>query len=142
MGRPVPHTVQQSGRSITIWGDTDELDELFENIEPDADGIGTLSTVSVRSTTVRRYPGGPTFTRRAHTRTVDSEKGLAGGATPGQRFWIERDEGLPGFTEKKTSQFTFVGPVFALKRWVRANGTPGHKLRTPGGRAIEITAPD
>ena len=72
---------------------------------------------------------------------VDTAQGIAGGATPGQRFWIEREEGLPGFTSKKVSQFTFVGPVFALKRWVRANGTPGHVLRTPGGRAVPIEPP-
>jgi hypothetical protein len=98
--------------------------------------------VSVKSATVRRYPGGPTFTRRAHSRTIDKQPNLAGGATPGQRFWIESLVGLPPLQRKQTRQFTFIGPVFALKEFFKAEGLPGSTLRTPGGRAIPLEGPE
>lgn len=144
MGRILPHSFTARGAGVTIWGDTDKVNELFPDLEPDGPEQGGLISVQVRATQVRRYPGATPFTRRAHIRTLDADKGIGNKATPGRKFWIE----APGLTDLQVEngradvkQFTFEGPFYALKDYVFNELPEGWTLRSPGGRAFIIKEP-
>lgn len=142
MARLRSHTATASGQTFKVWGKTEDVQDVFPDLQPDNEQTSQMATTNVKSVSVRRYPGGPTFTRAGHARTFDKNLGISGGATPGRRFWVERQEGIGPLARKVVRQFTFTGPVYALKAYARAELLPGSVLRTPGGRAIPINAPD
>lgn len=140
MARIRSHTATAQGKTIRIYGETEIVQDYFPDLQPDSEGASDIDTVSVKAVQVKRYPGGPTFNRKGHTRTIDKNRGIAGGPTPGRRFWVERQEGIGPLAREVRRQFTFTGPVYALKAYARAELLPGSTLRTPGGRAIPINS--
>lgn len=135
----IPHTVTAAGRTFQIYGETGELDEFFDGIESDAEAPATTATASVSAHSYRRYPGGPLISRASHPRTRLVFNGKAGSnATPGRRFFIERNVGIPPFVTKEVRSFTTTGPFFALKAYAIANAAGDFTIRSSGGRSHEI----
>lgn len=132
-----PHRVTGGGKAIVIWGETEKLEIFLSGIDSAPITVGVPRTVRVEQHTVRRYPGDPGYTRKAHNRTFDPDIGLQGGITPGRPFWIEDfvltdDLAAIGID---SYQFSLQGPFYALKAYCRANATQDFRLRTAGGRA-------
>lgn len=144
MARILPHTKQSAGRTLVLWGETEELNRFFDDLTPDAEDGGELRTVTVQSLTYRRYSGGPLINRRSHLRTFDTNRGIGNLARPGRRFWIEPpDAELLGITiQNNPNQFSFQGPWFALKALAFEDLPEEWVIRSTGGRAFVVPSED
>lgn len=132
-----PHRIEAVGKEISIWGETDKLEEFLEGITAALVGPGVSRVLNVDAHTVSRWPGDTGYTRKAHQRVYTGDLGFSGGITPGRNFWIEEEvitvPGLP--TEWKSYQFTHTGPFYVLKAFCVANAKQDFRLRSSGGRA-------
>lgn len=133
------HTLEVGDRTVRLWGETAKLQRFFPDIEADETLDPDTTNVDVKTTTVRKYPGGPTYTRKSHKRKIDKTQGLNRSALPGRRFWVEVFEGIGPLREKKVFQFNFQGPWQALKVYLKGELTPGQVARSPSGRSVEGT---
>lgn len=143
MAQRVRHTVTPSGgEEIVIIGDTDKLNEWFNNpaLTPDIDAGPTNVQRQVGGYNRKRYPGDLTGVSVApHTRTVLVIERATLAVLPGQEAYLERPVIINGKKRKRVTQFTFVGDVIDLHAF--CNGNCSYEkaiLRTPKGKPMKI----
>jgi hypothetical protein len=137
-----PHTETIDGRTFTVWGDSDKLNDYISGLTVDTAAAESFSTTSVASHTRKRYPGDPGYNVGGHNRTVSNDRGIDGSpATPGSRFWFERRIGLGDLAVKTQHQGTYQGSWRAFKAYCKANVTLPFTLRRESGRSFPITPP-
>jgi hypothetical protein len=135
-----PHAVVGGGIEFVIWGDTDKLSEFFTDIEEAQDSATVDRVIQMPQMTVKRYPGDPGFTRRAHQRRYSPNTGLKRVTTPGKIFHCEQkvlDVGSMKI-EWDATQFTHTGPIMALRAYARSNAAEDFRLRWASGRFEDI----
>lgn len=142
-GKIRPHAVIGGGIDFVIWGDTDKLDRFFTGITEAPGGNTVDRMIDVPQQVVRRYPGDPGFTRRAHKRRYTPDTGIKRGTTPGAPFYIEEETLDAGTLEMVwvATQFTHTGPKMALRAYCKANAKTDFRLRVSSGRLTDIVKP-
>jgi hypothetical protein len=138
--RPVEHTITTAAGTQSIWGDPEKLALFFPSAAPKALVDLPPKTSTVRSTTVRRYPGDPNpFTRKSYSRTVRPAGARTNGTTPGRRMWCElRAPKVGGGTAITSYQFTFTGPFTALRLKAESDAPSDFTIRNASGVAYDI----
>jgi hypothetical protein len=137
-----PHSETLDGRTFTLWGDTEKLDDYVSGLSVDTAAAETFSSASVNGHTRKRYPSDPGYSVGTYNRTVSSDRGIDGSpATPGRRVWFERTIGLGPLQTTTIHQGTYTGSWRALKKYCQTNVTLPFTLRRESGRSFEITPP-
>ena len=142
-GKIRPHAVIGGGIEFTIWGDTEKLEDFFSGITAAPGGATVDKMIDVPQQVVRRYPGDPGFTRKAHKRRYTPDTGIKRGTTPGAPFYCELQTLDAGTGEivYVATQFTHTGPKFALRAYAKSNAAQNFRLRVSSGRLTEIVKP-
>ena len=138
LGHKARHTVIAGPPPVIIIGTTAHLTPYISGLVADAAGADpVIVEVDIVGHTRQKYHGGPTVGVNTYKRSVDKAKPNSNGITlPGKNAYIEVWTSDVNPTIIRTVTFTFTGPFYLLRGWVKAHVATGahFSLRSPGGK--------
>ncbi len=135
-----PHNILYGTRKAVVWGETDLLQLFFsEIVMAPPDDIKEIS-LTIKSHTVKRYPGDRGYTIPAHSaKRLNNVPPKMGGALPGNPFKVRNclADGEPDMS--KIWQFRYQGSWLTVRGWAEgAVLPPGVWMYSPSGAPYQV----
>jgi hypothetical protein len=138
MASKLRHKVTGDGRTVYLFGATEDLTDFFPTAEPVTEEDAVLTTVTFSGGTRRRFPGGPTTDYSGGTREVVTGRPPTQATLPGYPVKCEKTIEIAGVQVKRVKQFTLQGSFAALHEIAKATALQSYVLRSPNGEPKSI----
>jgi hypothetical protein len=138
MAKKLRHKITHDGKTVYIFGETDDITDFFPTATVVAEEDAVVKTVTFKGGTRRRFPGGPTHSSGGGTRKVVVGKPATQNTLPGYPIKCEVSTGIGPLKVTRVKQFTLQGPFRVAHQVAKATALQDFILRSPNGKPWKI----
>jgi hypothetical protein len=132
------YTLTSSVGDIIIFSHGTKIQDFVTGATAAPLADNATRTVTVKGSSRRRYPGGPTTSVKSHQRTSVVGPPAKYAVLPGQPFKIEVPKGTTPETYE-VHQFSFEGPWTKLYEALQVTNKRAFIARSPWGKPLQIS---